>query len=314
MGAGAIAVWYRRRKRRQLMQAAVRARIPCGGAPVSAFEVFWDLGASDYALEIMGQSELLLTSGERLPWLYERLPQRIAEFGSYDSFLDTNLEAIEHFYLEHKQRQRPLELVSSERRLMLVSANPGPLVGEDSDAVDLDDLDGNPMGIVAGLLKGDVGGLVSWMTQSNARKLRDDLDRALAELYRLYATSSRGQPGRASPLEASAAAWDAEAMRLRRMRAERSWADEDWAPCADVLVDEAIELAADLASKSRENVGHVLGRIDQLGGGRNPARAGHLVYLNRDVLLPDRSGAVAAALADIEQASRALRHELSIGR
>src|SRR5688500_20176477 len=43
-------------QRRDAMRIAVRSAIPIGGdPPVSLFDVFWDLGASDFALEMMAK-------------------------------------------------------------------------------------------------------------------------------------------------------------------------------------------------------------------------------------------------------------------
>jgi hypothetical protein len=222
----------------------------------------------------------------------------------------TNLEAIEQFYDRHRARQRPLLLESPERRMMRLPAYTGPMV-ESADEIDLDSVAPDPINMVSSLLRGDASGLVEFITGSSARTARKELDRALAGLYQIYAAQRDADDGRASPLERSAAEWDAEAMRLVRMASDRSWADEPWADCADALVAEAQQLARTLADKSRDNVRSVLDRIDYLGERRDEAAAGHLVYVNRERLLPRRTPEVDRQLAAIEEAGRKLQAELA---
>ncbi|MFU8806915.1 MAG: hypothetical protein ACNA8W_24115, partial [Bradymonadaceae bacterium] len=75
-GAGtAAAVQMQRTRLRGRMGEAVRRKRPLRGQFISLFDVFWDLGVSDYALEIMGAQGLLITRPEELHGSLSRLEE-----------------------------------------------------------------------------------------------------------------------------------------------------------------------------------------------------------------------------------------------
>lgn len=85
------------------MRDAIRSRQTIDGQlDVSLFDVFWDLGCSDFALEVMAGQGLLMDDIQELPVTLEALRDRIDEHGSYASFVRENLDAIQEFYRGHR--------------------------------------------------------------------------------------------------------------------------------------------------------------------------------------------------------------------
>ncbi len=111
----------RRRQARQRMRDAIRVRQQVKDAEVSVFDVFWDLGVSDFALEIMGNQGLLLKDMQDLPFVLDALEDRVAEHGSYATFVRENLEAIQEFYEEHRRAgdRRALPALENKKRKTL---------------------------------------------------------------------------------------------------------------------------------------------------------------------------------------------------
>jgi hypothetical protein len=103
-GAGtATALRLQRVHRREKMQEAVRRKRPLRGQLLSLFDLFWDLGVSDYALEIMGAQGLLFSDPDDLHGALSRLEDLVDNHGSYAAYVDDTLEAIQEFYDEHRR-------------------------------------------------------------------------------------------------------------------------------------------------------------------------------------------------------------------
>jgi hypothetical protein len=69
---------------------------------LSLFDVFWDLGASDFALELMAHHDLLPLDREDVHGTWTRLETLVDQHGSYEGFLEDSLEAIEEFFSDHR--------------------------------------------------------------------------------------------------------------------------------------------------------------------------------------------------------------------
>jgi hypothetical protein len=120
-GAGGAALREVRRRRRAAMRRAIgrERHFPSGdgGVTLSLFDVFWDLGASDYALEIMDAQRLLLGDPDEVEATLETLGDRIAAYeGSYGALVDDMLDAIQQFYTEHRQAGDRRRLPTMELR------------------------------------------------------------------------------------------------------------------------------------------------------------------------------------------------------
>lgn len=125
-GGTATAVIRRRKnRRRRRLREDLRTRRPVGDDRISLFDVFWDLGASDYALEMMDHFGVVpKDDGERqIVGALSRLEDLVSQHGSYREFLDDSLEAIQEFFEEHRRagsRRRLPQLESAARRLVPV--------------------------------------------------------------------------------------------------------------------------------------------------------------------------------------------------
>lgn len=104
-GGGARSVSNtRKRKRRLDIKDAIRQRTPIhDGVEVSIFDVFWDLGVNEYALEIMGSQGFLVRDLDDLGGAFENLRDAVEVQGSYSAFIRDTLETIQEFYIAHKQ-------------------------------------------------------------------------------------------------------------------------------------------------------------------------------------------------------------------
>jgi hypothetical protein len=120
-GVGANVYAKRQREARRRMRDAIRVRTEVVDANVSVFDVFWDLGVSDFALEIMGNQRLLMNDVQDLPFALDALEDRVSEHGSYATFVRENLEAIQEFYREHRRAgdRRSLPALANKKRKTL---------------------------------------------------------------------------------------------------------------------------------------------------------------------------------------------------
>ncbi len=122
-GGATTAAVRRTRKQRKLLQLreSLRARRAFGEHRLSLFDVFWDLGASDFALELMAHHSLLPDDDDdrELFGAWSRLEDLIDQHGSYERFLEDSLEAIQEFFEEHRHaghRRRLPGLTGAVRR------------------------------------------------------------------------------------------------------------------------------------------------------------------------------------------------------
>ncbi len=214
-GTGGVAAWWARRSaqlRHDAMHRAVETSIPCGAeAPTSLLDLFWDLGASDFALEMLAHGNLLLDDPGQLSSLMRELPARIAEAGSYRALVDELLEAISVYSQEHRgagDRRAfpalaapsikalpaaggsgalpaaggsggvPMRLASEDWEGWRTGQTKGALVAEPVAATDLENALGAGVGsMLTGLFEGNFGQeFKRWNAQREAKRLRDALD------------------------------------------------------------------------------------------------------------------------------------------
>ncbi|MEM1347347.1 MAG: hypothetical protein AAGI01_02240, partial [Myxococcota bacterium] len=101
-GAGQTAYRRAQKARRERMRAALLKKLPSAERYVSVFDVFWDLGVSSYALEIMAHQQLLPGRDADLDRVFRTIDDRIEAHGSYQGFVADVLEAIQEFYEDHR--------------------------------------------------------------------------------------------------------------------------------------------------------------------------------------------------------------------
>lgn len=123
-GATTAAVRRRNRvRRRQKLTERLRQPRPVAGQSLSLFDVFWDLGASEFALELMAHHDLIPDDGDDLDAFggWSRLEDLIVQHGNYSEFLDDSLDAIQEFFEQHRQaghRRKLPGLTGAARRVV----------------------------------------------------------------------------------------------------------------------------------------------------------------------------------------------------
>lgn len=123
---GKAAVEWRRAHQRQLLAQSVHQRRPIDGQMLGLFDVFWDLGVSDFALEIMGHQGLLPDDAAQVDRALTTLEALIREHGSYGEYIADSLEAIQEFYEEHRRAGNRRHLPTLEMRVQKLLPLPEP--------------------------------------------------------------------------------------------------------------------------------------------------------------------------------------------
>lgn len=120
-GASHQALKRGRKRRKEELREALLVKFPAPERYVSLFDIFWDLGVSDFALTIMGHQDLLPRDGDDIRDIFQRLDDRINAHGSYQAFIADVLEAIQEFYEEHRMagNRRLLPTLETRTQKML---------------------------------------------------------------------------------------------------------------------------------------------------------------------------------------------------
>ena len=334
-GAGAGGIAYRRSDQRREMREAVRAPIACGDdVVISLFDVFWDLGANEFTLEMLAHRSLLLDRPADLNTLLSALPEAVAEHGGYKVFVEDLLVSIQ----EYRESRRPEDngrLLASPNRKLLplpkgaeavdsedlearqharMDGAAGPLVHEPDgeQEVDIDAvLETDALDLIGSLFAGAGTAKVKrWFGLRDARKLREELESALASLHATYVSVLKNQAGGLDHLFHEGKRWDAEVVRVRLLGERRSWKKESWAGCADALMHEARAFCMGLAASAREDTAATIRRIDKLAAKGDKSMAGYLVYLNRYAFFAGKLARCESQVRQVETATHKLRQEL----
>ena len=344
-GGGAEAVRRRRQRRRQLRDAVQQDRphgpTPKQGPTLSVADVFWDLGASDFALEMMRHDGLLMQQGtarERRD-VHRRLDELIQAAGSYDRFIADELESIQEFYEAHRSAgpRRALPTVGSRsRRLLPGSTNNGSTtdgrsMGRPSDLesvgpgggfrrpgsaaegeLDLDAIESfSAADILDGLVEGRLGAkLETWWTERRLRTLKGQLDEAFESLYDRYVSMVEQTPDYYDQLESPARRWQREAERIDELRQLGVLSEQPESLCADVLLECAAERARSNADTLRQNVRSIVETIHAHARQGDVAMAGYLLYLNRHAFFAGRDVDYAQDVRRIESRAHKVRTEV----
>lgn len=352
-GATTAAVRRRRKKRqRAFLREHLRMRRPIAGQRLAIFDVFWDLGASDFALELMSHHYLLPdeASEQAIAGAWSRLEELVTQHGDYDQFLVDSLEAIQEFFVEHRHaghRRRLPNLTDAARRVIPVprrlegdqlparTDTVESVIPDEADAkkrreyrrgfvdeplqrdrphedVDLDKVgDIKPLDLLHSVLEGSLAERVEqWWKMRRLRRLRTELDEALADLYHFYADLARRERHFYEPLYDAYRRWKDETTRLRFAASRRSWADQPDARAADVLFELAVELSKQLARRAYDSTYHVVETIHGHARRGDLSMAGYLVYLNRHPLFAGRYPQYADPVRRVEFATHRVREEL----
>ncbi len=120
LGGGTVGVGMARSRRAELkreLRDAIRRRVAVDDKlEVSLFDVFWDLGVNEYAIEIMGSQRLLPRDLDEVRVAHAELAESVRVHGSYSEFIRETLETIQEFYDEHRQAGNRRALPNLETR------------------------------------------------------------------------------------------------------------------------------------------------------------------------------------------------------
>jgi len=335
--------YVKQKRRRELLflRDAVRSRgALTSNVEVSVFDVFWDLGASDFALEVMASQGLLPRDLQEIPIALDALVDRVEEQGGYDTFVRENLETIQEFFEEHRRAgaRRALPMLTTRNRKTLAlpaitGEQPAPktmlslprsvnlkhsgrsigLIDVDTQPfeVDLDELvQVDPIAIIKGVFFGRSEELDRWWKMRSLRGLRDELDGHLRRLYEAYAFEANNDPDYYRHLYDLTQRWTAEANRLEQLRDRAPWKGRFWALAGEALVTEATATARQLAFRAKANVDQTLEMIHSHARRGDYAMAGYLVFLNHHALFVGRASSYNDIVKRIETVTYRLQTEL----
>lgn len=336
---------HQQTQKRLALQSDLRAHHRLEDTRLSLFDIFWDLGASDFALELMAHHDLLPQSQDETYGAISRLKTLIQDHGGYNAFLEDSLDAIQEFFQDHRfagdrrnlpgltgARTRTVALprlesdqapppklqaptaahVKERREIRLGRQEPGLDIEQKQDVVDIDHVANFSAGaILRSLIDGNLSGQIDkWFKLRNLRHRRQQLDRRLEEFYDFYAEIALSTPNFYDPLYDAQRRWHDEVTRLKLERRQRRWAFRPFAAAADVLFDDAINLAQTLARRAYDASFFTIEKIhDHARQGQKPM-AGYLVYLNRHAFFAGRFPAYADYARKIEFATHRVREEL----
>lgn len=334
----------RKREEFLLMKDAVRSRgVGFVQGEACIFDVFWDLGASEFALELMANQRFLPNSIQELPIAIDQINDAIREQGSYDTFIRENLEAIEEMYQEHRQagnrRTLPLLEQRQHKTLELPAVTTETQPGTDmvlapgtsiirpgerrADAMPLLDLGGmglevdidaltrvDPIAILKSVFFGDSDEVARWWNMRTLRALRDTLNADLRLLYEAYVFEATRNPDFYRHLYDVAERWDVEARRLEHMQSRNSFKERRFEVCSKALVAEATAVARKLSNQARVNVDQTIELIHSNARKGDMAMAGYLIFLNRHAFFAGRLTKISHLIQRIENTTYKMQSEL----
>lgn len=130
-GTTGQAIKRRRKRQKEELREVLLKKFPAPDRYVSIFDIFWDLGVSDFALVIMGHQDLLPREPSDIDMIFQRIEDRIEAHGSYEAFVSDVLDAIQEFYQDHKsagaRRALPTLDVPAVKMLPLPESSTGAM-------------------------------------------------------------------------------------------------------------------------------------------------------------------------------------------
>lgn len=120
-GAGGVALAAYREHRRREMRRLLGNERTHDGRSLSLFDVFWDLGANDIALEMMRHHGLLPEGLDDGPRAHGELAALVDAYEGYGIFVEETLEVIEEFEeaLRNRGDRRNIPTLKSRGRKLL---------------------------------------------------------------------------------------------------------------------------------------------------------------------------------------------------
>lgn len=350
-GAGTAALSSRKKKKRTSFITGLtqKTRVE-DGTEVSVFDVYWDLGVSDFALEILHKNRILPVTIDDIDLSHERIHDAVRAHGSYSAFISDTLDAIQEFYDEHTvagARRDVPQLTSADRKSIKITAIGGDeapaenalvpyrgyrpvtssdlgdrvaarnggvaILAESGDGivVDLDSIGATkPLDFLSGIFDGTIGYRVERWWET--RQLRQLKTDLDSRLREFYEYYAiLGQKKSFfEPIYDTARRWDLEVERIQRLNEKAPWSKKPFARVGELLTENALYAAKALAGFSRINVDRTLERIHAHAARGNVAMSGYLVYLNQHAFFAGRAEGYGEYVRRIETAAYKVQQEV----
>lgn len=314
----ATVVWRLGTARLRLDAAREVLQLPMGTpeGPRSALDLFWEMGASAWALEVLARRGLLNVDNEQA-WRVA-FQEELRIHGGWRALLDDLRAAKEEVGLEEERLLLPTLFATRHRLLEMAPTAPDGIRGPEgptawalpSPPPEVFDIDALPethwLELVDGFFRGELGAkLQAWWSGRQVQRARTDLDAALVALV----AALRCGAGRTLLEERVSLPWHAWTAEMRRLEAlQRSLPVQgDHVLAARALLLLAVERAAGQAAQAAAFRESVLRAIE---AGSNPEYDRHLgwqLFQHRESLLNRMPPDVTVALQRVEQFMEALR-------
>ncbi|TVR02119.1 MAG: hypothetical protein EA398_08805 [Deltaproteobacteria bacterium] len=306
---GGLWAWRARdRRRRQLATEAVETPLflPEGGHSLA--DLFWELGATPLALELLIRRDLLPRDGERGDQARLALRDDLEAFGGWDGLVedlrDTLIELEEEARAARLHRNLP-HLALPEQRLL-----PGQTADAPPIAID-HGRDPDWMGWLEAVFSGRLDQTIGrWWQGRHLRSARRELDRRLTELAHAVAASvSAEELGRR--LHGMVTARQLERDRLEVLEREHAARSSPWALAVEALLRSARERADHDLHQAERSAMRLMDDLHRhLRSGR-PEQAGWLLYVNRRLLQDIPGTTLPVALEMVDRAAATLQQRVA---
>jgi len=327
-------------RRAELLRMKDAIRVRQSGnvrAEHSIFDVFWDLGASEFAIEVMAHQGFLPKEVDDLEIALDQLQDAIKVQGNYQTFIRENLEAIEEMYAEHRQagnrRALPLLELRQHKTLELPAitgpVEPGkmpvhidhserredmiPFLDQGTSVLEID-IDAlvrvDPIAMLKSVFFGESEELARWWNMRTLRGMRNSLDEDLRRLYEAYVFEATRDPDYYRNLYDVAERWMSETRRIEDLEVRDVFKRRPIGVCARALLREAAAVSRKMANRARLNVDQTIELIHHHARMGNTAMAGYLIFLNHRAFFAGKTGRIQPLLQSIENTTYKMQSEL----
>lgn len=274
----------------------------------SLVDLFWELGASAYALDVLAVRGLLETEPEQL-WR-ARFNEEMALHGGWEGFLTDLRHAQQEAGLEDERVVVP-QYYAAARRVLATNNVGTQQAGEPQGAaaptlIDVDALPGVDWGeLFDGILAGEIrSSLKQWLSSRQLSRQRAHMDSALEQLVDLL-RSGGWLDNLNYKLSLPQHAWNAEVRRLAALR-ELRLQDSPEDVSVRSLLGLAMERAEHYAQQSNAFREAILIALERRQDSKADQGLGWQLYRHKGSLLVDLAPEIDAAVQRIDRAVQAL--------
>lgn len=312
LAVGAALAWGAHRQRlRRLAHEALHTPLLLPEGAQSLADLFWALGATPLALELMIRRELVPRDGQPPDVAHRALRDDIAAFGGWQPFLDALHEVLGELEEEARRarlhRNLPHLALPSERLLPGARADAPPIAVDGTADPRLGTL-------VESLFSGRLEEtLARWWGERDLRKARRTLDARLRDLARTV-IGTLPLPALAQRLHAMGHARSVERDRIERLCGEHRGATGPWRHAVQALLESALVRATDELDRAEEQAARLVRELHEHAAAGQLERVGWLLYVNRRLLQDIPGTTIPVALEMVDRAAAALQSEAERAR